>query len=71
MNGLEAEFGDEITFLRLNAAEVEVVELQQSYGLRGHPAVAVLDEREAVVVRYFGPESFDTLQAVLKDLLEE
>ncbi|WP_420631026.1 hypothetical protein [Candidatus Leptofilum sp.] len=70
MNGLEAEFGEQFDFVRLNAADAEIVQLQQNYGLRGHPAVAVLDESEVVVARYFGPESFETLQAVLEGLIE-
>lgn len=68
MDGLEAEFGNEVEFLRLNASEVEVVQLQQSYGLRGHPAIAILDGEGAVAARYFGPETIETLRAVLEDL---
>ncbi|GJM40714.1 MAG: hypothetical protein DHS20C20_09960 [Ardenticatenaceae bacterium] len=70
MNGLEAEFGDDVNFFRLNAEEPEVLQVQQTYGLRGHPSVAILDKNDNVTVRYFGPETFETLQAVLIELAE-
>lgn len=69
MNGLEEEFGDEIEFVRLNAAEPEVVQLQQGYGLRGHPSVAILGNSDEVAVLYFGPETAETLRADLTAVL--
>ncbi len=70
MNGLEAEFGGEIEFFRLNAAEAENGRLQQQYGLRGHPSAAILDRDGNVVERYFGAETAETLQAVLRQLAQ-
>lgn len=69
MNGLEAEFGDEVNFFRLNAVEPDVLQVQQTYGLRGHPSVAVLDESGAVTARYFGPETAETLRGDLTAVL--
>ena len=69
MDGLEAEFGDEVNFERLNAAEPAVLQLQQSYGLRGHPSVAILDANSEVAARYFGPETAEKLREDLTAVL--
>lgn len=69
MDGLEADFGDEVDFVWLNAAEPEVVQLQQTYGLRGHPSVAILDDKGTVVAHYFGPETAETLREDLTAVL--
>lgn len=69
MDGLEAEFGDEVEFVRLNAVEPEVMERQQAYGLRGHPSVAILDANGEVAARYFGPETAETLRGELTAVL--
>ncbi|HID50544.1 MAG TPA: hypothetical protein EYP41_00705 [Anaerolineae bacterium] len=65
VNGLEEEFDAEITVVRLNAAEPENVELQQGFGLRGHPAFAILDENGRTTETFFGPQSEETLRAAL------
>ena len=69
MNGLEAEFGDKVNFVRLNAIEPDVLQLQQTYGLRGHPSVAILDGDGQVAARYFGPETAETLRGDLTAVL--
>ena len=69
MDGLEAEFGADVTFERLNAAEAEVLQLQQTFGLRGHPSVAILDVNGEVVARYFGPETAEKLRGDLTAVL--
>ena len=69
MDGLEAEFGDEVAFERLNAAEPAVLQLQQTYGLRGHPSVAILDANGSVTARYFGPETAEKLSEDLTAVL--
>lgn len=66
VNGLEEAFGTQINVVRLNAAERDAVALQSAYGLRGHPSFVVLDESEAVVERYFGPQSEATLRAAIE-----
>jgi hypothetical protein len=70
VNGLEVEFGQEIEFVRLNAAEPEVIQLQQTYGLRGHPSVAILDATGEVASLFLGPETAETLRIKLSELIE-
>ena len=71
MDGLEDEFGEEVEFVRLNAIEPQVVQLQQMYGLRGHPSVAILDSDGEVASRYFGPETAETLRRDLTAVIQE
>ncbi len=66
VNGLEEEFASQVEVVRLNAAEVENEELMQSYGLRGHPSFAVLDENGRVSQTYFGPQEEETLRTAIK-----
>lgn len=69
MNGLEAEFDEQIQFVRLEAGQPENARIQQAYGLRGHPSVAILDRNGQVAHRYFGPESADVLRETLSELV--
>lgn len=71
MNGLEDEFGEDVEFVRLNAIEPEVLQLQQTYGLRGHPSVAILDSEGEVAALYFGPETAETLRGDLTAVIQE
>jgi len=71
VNGLEDDFGEEVEFVRLNAIEPEVLQLQQTYGLRGHPSVAILDGNGKVVALYFGPATAETLRGELTAVLKE
>lgn len=70
VNGLEAEFQDQIEVIWLDASVPANVELQQSYGLRGHPAFAVLDREGMVAEIFFGPQSETDLRAALTAVLE-
>ena len=54
MNGLEAEFAGAVAVLQLNAAEPENLTLMEAYGVRGHPALVVVDENGRVAARFVG-----------------
>ncbi len=43
MNGLESEYGDLITFQKLNVDEPDGALAAQAYRIRGHPTVIILD----------------------------
>lgn len=68
MNGLEDEFVGEVTIIRLNAADRNVAALQSQYGLRGHPAFAVLDGEDELVDRFFGPQRAETLRTAMDEV---
>ena len=65
MDGLEAEFSGRVHFARLNVDEPEQARIQQSYGMRGHPSVVILDANGEPTQRYFGAEEAETLRAAL------
>ena len=69
VNGLEEEFAGQVAVVSLNAAEVANEELMQSYGLRGHPSFAVLDENGRVSQTYFGPQEQETLRIAISNML--
>jgi thioredoxin-like negative regulator of GroEL len=70
VNGLEDEFGGEITVVRLNATDSESAALQSQYGLRGHPSFLVLNASGDVVERFFGPQNEEALRAAIELALE-
>lgn len=69
MNGLETEFSDRINFYRLDANRPEYARIQQDYGLRGHPSVAILNPEGEVVYRYFGAATEEELRDNLNELV--
>jgi thioredoxin-like negative regulator of GroEL len=65
VDGLEKEFAGQITVARLDADEEENGQLQQQYGLRGHPTFAVLDRNGRVVQTFIGPQAEGVLHEAL------
>ena len=57
MHGLENEFAEQINFVRLNVDQPDQARIQQSYGMRGHPSVVILDGdgQNPKGTRIFGP----------------
>jgi hypothetical protein len=43
VNGLEEEFAGEVAVVRLQVETLDVIQLQEAYGGRGHPFFAVID----------------------------
>lgn len=65
VDGLEREFMDQAAVLQLDANEAENAQLQQQYGLRGHPTFVVLDGNGRTLQTFAGPQS----EAVLHEAL--
>jgi protein-disulfide isomerase len=70
VNGLETEFGAEVTFLRLDAAVRENIQLQQSYGVRGHPSFVLLDAGNQTAATFIGPQSPESLRQALEQIAD-
>lgn len=62
MNGLAMELGEWVDVIWLDATIRENEDLELSYGLRGHPAFAVLDESGVLTAAFVGPQSGETLR---------
>jgi thioredoxin-like negative regulator of GroEL len=65
VNGLESEFAGRVAVLQLDANEADNAQLQQKYGMRGHPTFVVLDEKGRAVQTFIGPQSEAVLQEAL------
>lgn len=71
VNGLEAEFEAEVTFVRLDAGVPGNARIQQGYGLRGHPTFVLLDADNQVVTTFVGPQPAESLRQALGKIAEQ
>jgi len=65
VDGLESDFVGQAKVLQMDANETENAQLQQQYGLRGHPTFAVLDQNGRVVQTFIGPQTEEVLHEAL------
>ncbi len=65
VDGLASDFSGQVRVLQLNADETENIQLQQQYGLRGHPTFAVLDRNGRVVQTFIGPQAEEVLREAI------
>ena len=56
VDGLKAEFEGKVSVFQLDAGQPINANLQQQWGLRGHPSFAILDDNDNVVQQFFGPQ---------------
>jgi thioredoxin-like negative regulator of GroEL len=66
VNGLEAEYGEQMTFTRLNVDEPANQEIQQQYRLRGHPSVAIINANGEIVQTFVGVQSAETVRPIIE-----
>lgn len=71
VNGLADDYADTLNVYRLNAAESDVLVLQQQYGVRGHPSFALLDSEGVVIQRFLGPQDEQLLRVAVETLFVE
>lgn len=70
VNGLEAEYGQQIAFVNLNAADRgQGQQAFESLALPGHPAFVIFDASGAEQFRTFGVVEESALRAALEDAL--
>jgi len=65
VDGLESDFAGQARVLQLDANETKNAQLQQQYGLRGHPTFAVLDRNGRVVQTFIGPQTEEVLHEAI------
>jgi thioredoxin-like negative regulator of GroEL len=65
VNGLEVEFAERVNVLQLDANEGRNAQLQQQYGMRGHPTFVVLDGNGRAVQTFVGPQTKEDLYEAL------
>jgi thioredoxin-related protein len=69
VDGLEAEYGNRVTFQRLDATQ-EGRDLFQRYRLRAHPAYVLLDTEGDVIWRMVGQVPGEELEQAIQRALE-
>jgi thioredoxin-like negative regulator of GroEL len=62
---LEGDFTGQVKVLQLNANETENAQLQQQYGLRGHPTFVVLDVNGRPAQTFVGPQTEEILREAI------
>jgi thioredoxin-like negative regulator of GroEL len=66
VNGLADEFAGRVVVEQLNAAEPANVQLQNGYGVRGHPSFVILDTDGRSIQTFLGPQSEEILRQAMK-----
>ena len=69
VDGLEAEYGNRVAFLRLNADEDDGRAAAQTYRVRGHPAIVVINAQGDVVWSRVGVQPRDVVVSALESIL--
>jgi thioredoxin-like negative regulator of GroEL len=69
VDGLEEEYGRRVAFQRLNVDEHNGRLAAQTYRVRGHPAIVMLDARGKVVWSRVGVQSVEDVASALDSAL--
>jgi thioredoxin 1 len=69
VDGLEEEYGDRVAFQRMNVDQADGRAAAKTYGVRGHPAIIVLDAGGNVVFSRVGVQPREDVAAALEKLL--
>ena len=69
VDGLETDYGDRVAFQRLNAEEDDGQAATQTYRVRGHPAIVVLNRQGDVVWSRVGVQPRDAVASALESIL--
>lgn len=69
VDGLETDYGDRVAFQRLNLDEDDGQAAAQTYRLRGHPAIVVINAQGDVVWSRVGVQPPDVVAGALESAL--
>ncbi len=69
VDGLQAEYADQVAFVQLNVDTAEGARLRGHYSLRGHPAFVLVDSDGQVQWQGVGQMAEDALRAPIEALL--
>ncbi len=70
VDGLEEQYGDQVSFQRVNVDEKDGKALAQRYRVRGHPAIVILDAADNVIWSRVGVLPRADVAGVLESVLE-
>lgn len=69
VDGLEAQYGNQVAFQRINANSGEGPVIMRAYRIQGHPTLLLLDRNGREVNRLIGPQPAETVAGALQRLL--
>ena len=69
VDGLEAQYGNQITFEWIEANTGEGPVIMRAYRVQGHPTLLLLDQNGREINRLLGPQSAETVGQALQQLL--
>ncbi len=69
VDGLEQEFAGKINVVRVDAAAPEGQTLAARFGLRGHPALYVVNAQGRIAQQFYGTPSADMVRAALQTVV--
>jgi hypothetical protein len=69
VDGLEAQYGNQITFEWIEANTGEGPVIMRAYRVQGHPTLLLLDQNGREINRLIGPQSAETVGGALQQLL--
>ena len=70
MDGIEQECSGKAEVIRLNVDVPENERIQQTYGVRGHPSIVILDTEGQVSERFFGEAAPEILREALNTVTQ-
>ena len=68
-DGIEEEYGEQITLKRINADEGDGPDIVRAYRIPGHPTTLIFDSEGNEVQRLFGPQSAEVIEEALQTVL--
>ena len=69
VDGLEAEYDEQIEFRRINAITEEGLAIYDFYGLRGHPGYVLLNPAGEILWQGLGEQSVEIFSPVFEEAL--
>lgn len=69
VDGLTVEFAEQVRVVRVDAAAPENQSLVERFGVRGHPALFIVDAQARIVQQFYGTPTADMLRDAIRQAL--
>lgn len=71
VDGIEQKYDEQLVVKRVNADAGAGPQIMREYRIPGHPTTLIFDQQGQEVQRWLGPQSAETVEEVLGDILAE
>lgn len=69
MDGLEEQYGGQLTVKRINAGVGDGPTIMKAYRILGHPTLLIFDRSGREVERLLGPQPVELIEQTLQQIL--